>query len=70
MRYEAGNWQVTRNCCRSGNCFLCRGALTGKGCVRMLQADGYSQAYAEYVARNWDAYKATAEPIGVTPTHV
>lgn len=61
MKHQIGNWQVTRNCCTSGNCFFCHGALSGKGCKRVVQANNYSQAYATYVAGHWSSYKAVAE---------
>jgi len=60
-KYEKGNWQVTRNCCQSGNCFQCRHVTPLGKCVRVVQADGYSKAYAEYVAKNWKEYGAVAE---------
>jgi len=65
MKSELGYWRVMRDCCRSGNCFRCQGALTGKGAVRIVQAQGYSEAYARHVARNWGEYKAVAEPMPV-----
>lgn len=63
VKYAPGNWAVIRNCCRSGNCFHCRGALTGKGALPVKHADGYSQEYAEHVARNYAAYNGRAVPM-------
>lgn len=59
--HATGEWQVSRNCCTSGNCFKCQGATTGKGSVRVIQGDNYSEAYAKYVAAHWGEYKATVE---------
>jgi hypothetical protein len=64
MKLEKGNWRVTRRCCRSGNCFHCLGARTGKGSVRLVQGSDYSEAYARYIAHNWRSYEAIAEPMG------
>lgn len=61
--HEKGDWQVSRNCCTSGNCFACQGATTGKGCIRVVHANNYSERYARYVAANWSDYYATAEPM-------
>ena len=68
VKWERGGWQVVRNCCTSGNCATCVGAMTGKGAKRIVQADGYSEAYAKYVAKNWASYKAVAEPM-TPPAH-
>lgn len=64
MKREKGNWQVRRNCCTSGYCHECHehGTL-GKPQPRVVQADGYSQDYATWVAGNWCDYKAQAEPM-------
>lgn len=56
-----GSFRVMRNCCTSGNCFECRGVTPYGKPLRIVQADGYSEAYAARVAQNWSLYKATVE---------
>lgn len=56
-----GSFRVMRNCCTSGNCFECRGVAPFGKPVRVEQASGYSQEYAEHVAANWARYRATVE---------
>lgn len=64
MKLERGNWQVRRNCCRTGYCFECHELGTlGKPQPRTIQADGYSEEYAKWVAANWRDYQAIAEPM-------
>jgi len=67
MKHETGNFQVTRRCCTSGNCFTCLGTRSGTGSVRVVHADNYSRAYAEYVAGKWGAYDAKVEPMPAAP---
>ena len=59
MKYEKGNWRVVRNCCTSGLCIICKGRRQRP--TRIVQADGYSKRYAQWVASNWQSYKAIAE---------
>lgn len=62
MKYQHGNWRVMRNCCTSGNCSHCRGRPRVGIPVRIVQANGYSEAYARHVATTgWARYAATAE---------
>lgn len=61
MKYEKGDWQVRRNCCTSGTCAHCNGARIRP--LQTIQAAGYSEAYAKFVAKNWQSYKAVAEPM-------
>jgi len=61
MKHASGTWRVVRDCCTSGNCFTC----LGKGKVSVVQGDHYTEEYARYVARNWGAYKAVAEPMPI-----
>ena len=58
MKREKGNWAVVRNCCLSGNCACCHGITPYGKPLRIVQADGYSKKYAEYVAKNWALYGA------------
>lgn len=60
VRHETGNWRVMRDCCRSGNCFECRRSDSRH---RIVQTDGVSRRYAEYVAYGWSGYRATAERV-------
>jgi len=61
MKRETGNWRVMRDCCKSGNCFECRHVTPYGKPLRIVHADGYSEAYARHVASNWRTYNATAE---------
>lgn len=67
MKHEKGSYQVTRNCCRSGCCVDCH--ATGNvptpesGRTRIIQADGYSKSYAEFVAGGWKDYAPKVEPM-------
>lgn len=64
VKWEKGNWQVVRDCCTSGLCVGCHQRPANQPRpARMVHADGYSQAYAEYVAAHWSAYNAVAEPM-------
>lgn len=63
MKYEVGEWKVTRRCCTSGNCACCRGVTPLNTSVRVEQGAGYSEAYAKFVAANWKRYEASAEPM-------
>lgn len=63
MKHERGNWQVLRNCCRSGNCVVCHNVTPLGTPTRVVQANGYSQAYAEFVADMWSDYGAVAGPM-------
>lgn len=58
MKYQKGNWQVIRNCCTSGMCITCKGKKDRP--IKIVQADGYSEKYAKFVAYNWQSYKAEA----------
>ena len=63
MNYERGDWKVTRYCCTSGLCFEChrrKNAGTLKARRRVVQGEGYSRGYAEFVAKNWCLYDAKA----------
>jgi hypothetical protein len=60
VKFTRGNWKVVRNCCTSGLCCGCRGQK--KRPARVVQADGYSEEYARFVAANWQTYKAEAVP--------
>lgn len=64
MKIEHGNWRVRRNCCITGFCAECheKGPL-GKPQARTIQADGYSEKYARWIAANWSDYNAFAEPM-------
>lgn len=59
MKQEAGDWQVIRDCCTSGLCIEC--AKSKDRPKRIVHADGYSEAYAVYVAERWKAYRARVE---------
>jgi hypothetical protein len=61
MKFERGKWRVARNCCTSGMCIKCRGHKQRP--IQIVQADGYSKRYAQWVASNWQSYKAAAEPM-------
>jgi hypothetical protein len=61
MKYAKGNWRVVRNCCLSSGCTDCMRERTRP--VRVVQGAGYSQEWAELVARNFRAYVARAEPM-------
>ena len=64
MKQQKGNWRVRRNCCISGYCVECHNLGTrGRPQPRTIQADGYSEEYAKWVASNWSSYKAVAEPM-------
>jgi hypothetical protein len=60
-KYEKGNYQVTRWCCLSGNCFDCRAVGNLEKRKRVVQTDKVSKAWAMYVAGNWHHYGAKAE---------
>lgn len=59
-KYEKGNWQITRWCCLSGNCIVCKDLPYGKQ-KRVVQTDNVSKPWAEWVAKNWKQYGAEAE---------
>lgn len=63
MNNHNGNWMVVRNCCTSGNCVSCQGRKTGKGSIRIIHGDKYSEQYAKFVAGQWLDYKAEAVPM-------
>ena len=63
MKSEKGNWKVVRNCCTSGYCVDCKGIGIGTRPRRIVHADNYSEAYAKWVASNWQSYAAKAEPM-------
>jgi hypothetical protein len=61
MSRTHGNWRVTRNCCTSGNCSYCRGVTPVGVARRIVQGGDYGEAYARWVATNWQRYGAMAE---------
>lgn len=58
-----GNWQVTRNCCTSGNCIECHGKTPVGTPMRVVQMDNIDEPSAKMVAKNWAAYDAVAVPM-------
>lgn len=63
---EKETYVVTRNCCRSGNCFHCcpRGTHPspfGKP-VRIMLIVGLTKERAEEIAAGWSSHDARVEP--------
>lgn len=57
------DWEVTRNCCPSGMCLVCRGHNPRP--IRIVHATCVSREYADQCAANWtrDGYAAKAQRI-------
>jgi len=56
------NWQVTRNCCTSGQCVECHQRGTPRP-ARIVHAANVTKAYADQCVVGWAAYKAVAAPM-------
>jgi hypothetical protein len=54
-------YQVTRYCCRSGNCFDCLAGFDKEKRKRVVQSYGLTEHEASVVAQNLRAYETEVE---------
>lgn len=59
--FARGVYRVMRWCCVSGCCIECRAAFDLRKRKRVVHTDHVSQAWAEYVAANWQMLGAKVE---------
>ncbi len=59
--FKKGSFKVVRDCCHVGNCIICIGVTPLGVPTRIVQGDGYSKKYADYVAAGWKQYNAVVE---------
>jgi hypothetical protein len=65
MDNETKDWQVTRNCCTSGQCVECHQRGTPRP-ARIVHADRLTKAAAQAMVVGWRAYdpQASQMPAG------
>lgn len=56
---KAPRYHVMRDCCTSGNCFLCTRTRPYGTCIRVEQFITTDKAKAEEVKHNWRGHKAS-----------
>lgn len=63
----ATKWRVTRLCCTSGMCLLCRAVATGGERKRIVQGENLDLDMAERYMAGWAGYEPKMEPMEDRP---